>query len=194
MNNNLLFFKDNLLNSLSMNGIVKLKTKRSVWLPVAVSVWLLALCSCGVYKFKDAVIDPSIKTVKIFQIENKARYINPQFSPKLTDKLLQKITSGTKLTRTNSDTAHYVISGTITTYDGTQTVGVSSQQANTNRFTVGVHIVWRKNLKNETEEFDVSRSFDYSANLSFQTAESQLMDEVIRSLTDDIFNHIFSNW
>jgi hypothetical protein len=25
-------------------------------------------------------------------------------------------------------------------------------------------------------------------------AESQLMDEIIRSITDDIFNQIFSNW
>ena len=47
---------------------------------------------------------------------------------------------------------------------------------------------------NETDEFDVSRSFDYSANLSLQQAEGQLLDEVVRSLTDDIFNHIFSNW
>ena len=52
----------------------------------------------------------------------------------------------------------------------------------------------RKTLENKTEEFDVSRSFDYSANLSFNTAEAQLVDEAVRSLTDDIFNRIFSNW
>ncbi len=156
---------------------------------------LLLLSGCGVYKFNDTVVDPTIKTIKILQIENKASYINPQFSPKLTDKIQQKILSGTKLTRTNDDNAHYIIGGTVITYNGGQTVGISSQQANTNRLTVTVHMVLKKTQKNETDEFDVSRSFDYSANLAFSTAEAQLLDEVIRSLTDDIYNHIFaSNW
>ena len=157
-------------------------------------IFLCLLGSCGIYKFNDASIDPAVKTIKIGYFENKARYINPQFAQKLTDKIQQKITTGTKLTRTNDDAAHYIINGTVTTYDGTQTVGVSTQQANTNRLTITVHITLRKTLENKTDEFDVSRSFDYSANLSFSTAEAQLVDEAVRSLTDDIFNRIFSNW
>jgi Lipopolysaccharide-assembly len=164
--------------------------------PLLAGLILLGLScyGCGIYKFNDASIDPAVKTVKIEYIQNKARYVNPQFAQKLTDKIQQKITTGTKLTRTNDDAAHYIISGTVTTYDGTQTVGVSTQQANTNRLTITVHMTLRKTLENKTEEFDVSRSFDYSANLSFNTAEAQLVDEAVRSLTDDIFNRIFSNW
>lgn len=154
----------------------------------------IVLSSCGIYKFNDASIDPNIKTVKIGYIDNKARYVNPQFAAKLTDKIQQKIISATKLTRTNNDDADYVINGVITTYDGSQTVGVSSTQAAANRLTVTVHIVWRKNKENKTEEFDVSRSFDYPATQSFSSAEAQLSDEVVRNLTDDIFNRIFSNW
>lgn len=154
-----------------------------------------SLTSCSIYKFKDvASIDPKVKTVKIGYIDNRARYVNPQLSQKFTDKLQQKITSGTKLTRTNNDDAHYVINGTITGYDPSQTVGISAQQATTNRLTVTLHIILRKTLDNTTEEFDVSRSFDYSANLSLQQAEGQLLDEVVRTLTDEVFNHIFSNW
>jgi hypothetical protein len=154
----------------------------------------LLVTSCGVYKFNDASIDPNIKTIKLVIIENRARYVNPQLSPKLNDKWQQKITSQTKLTRTTNDDAHYVISGTITNYDATQTVGVSNQQASTNRLTVTVHIVFRNTLSNKTEEFDVSRSFDFDANLTLTQAESKLLDEMVRSLTDDMFNRIFSNW
>ncbi len=164
------------------------------WQALLVGCLMFVLNGCGVYKFNDASVDPKIKTVKVLFIENKARYINPQFSQMLTDKILLKITSGTKLTRTNSDDAHYIISGTVTSYDPTQTVGVSAQQANTNRLNVTVHIVLKKTLDNKTDEFDVTRSFDYSANVTFQSAESQLLDEIVRSLTDDIFNRIFSNW
>ncbi|MCA6455335.1 MAG: hypothetical protein IM584_04295, partial [Chitinophagaceae bacterium] len=119
---------------------------------------------------------------------------NPQLSQKFFDKIQQKIIGGTKLTRTNDDNADYVISSTITRYDATQTVGVSAQQATTNRLTVSLHVILKKNKSNETEEFDVSRSFDYSASLSLQQAEAQLLDEVVRTLSDDIFNRIFSNW
>ncbi|TAF55533.1 MAG: hypothetical protein EAZ62_02265, partial [Sphingobacteriia bacterium] len=89
-------------------------------------VWLIAclvLASCKVYSFKDAVIPQEVKTVKIGFIENRARYVNPQLSPRLTDALQVKITSQTRLTRTNNDDAHYQISGTITNYDPTLTVG-----------------------------------------------------------------------
>lgn len=160
------------------------------------SLFLLVLfmSGCKIYSFKDAVIPTDVKTVKISPVENKALYVNPQVAQKLYDKLQQKIIGSTRLIRTNNDDADYVIAGTITTYDATQTVGVSSQQASTNRLTVTMHVVWRKNKTNETIEFDVSRSFDYSANLSLQQAEGQLLDEVVRTLTDDVFNRIFSDW
>lgn len=73
-------------------------------------------------------------------------------------------------------------------------MGISAQQATTNRLTVTVHVSLKKTLENKTDEFDVSRSADFSANLSLQQAEGQLLDEMVRNLTDEIFNHIFSNW
>lgn len=155
-------------------------------------LWLFA--GCGIYKFNGATIPAEVKTVKVGFIQNKARYINPQVAQKFTDKIQQKIIGNTRLSRTNDDNADYVINGTITTYDAGLTVGVSAQQATTNRLTVTLHMVWRRTQKNETEEFDVSRSFDYSANLSLQQAEGALLDEMVRSITDDIFNRIFSDW
>ncbi len=152
------------------------------------------MSGCGIYSFKDAVIPDNIKTVKIGFVENKARYVNPQLAPLLTDKLQQKIINQTKLTRTNSDDAHYQIFATITNYDPTQTVGISAQQATANRLTVTVHVVLKKTLENKELEFDVSRNFDFSANLSLSQAEGQLMEDIIRNITDDIFNQIFSNW
>ena len=171
-----------------------MSTKRlilQVWMILIVSFFF---SSCGIYSFRNATIPADVKTVNIKPIENHARYINPQLSQKFTDKLQQKIIGSTKLTGTKSEDAHYVISGYISTYDANQTVGINAQQATTNRLTVTLHMTLKKTLENKSDEFDVSRSFDYSANLSLQQAEGQLLDEVVRSLTDDIFNHIFSNW
>lgn len=149
--------------------------------------------SCHVYSFKDVSIPPEVKTVKIGLIENKARYVNPQLSPRLTDRLQQKIIGQTRLTRTNNDDAHYQINGYVSE-DNITTAGISNQTAATNRLTIGVHITFVNTLIGKTQEFDIARNFDFNANLSRQQAEAVLNEEIIKNLGDEIFNRIFSNW
>lgn len=156
-----------------------------------------SLSSCGIYGFSErGTVSDSARTVKVAQFENKASYVNPQVTPNLTERLRQKILNQTKLTNTNNDNADYNIVGYIADYS-VSTTGVTSnngqQQSSINRLTVRVHISLSK-FGNTPEEFDVSRSFDFSAQQSLQTAEASLLDEMIRNLSDEIFNHIFSNW
>jgi hypothetical protein len=148
--------------------------------------------SCGIYKLNDATVPDSIKTVKVNFIENRASYINPQLSPRLTDKLRQKIVGQTRLTQTNNQ-ADWEISGTITQYNFS-TSAISGQQVATNRLTVGLNITVNDVKANKSDRYDISRSFEFRSNLSFQQAENALGDEMIRTLTDEIFNRIFSKW
>lgn len=160
---------------------------------LAVLFTSINITSCSVYKFNDISVPDSIKTVKITQFENRATYVNPQLSQLLSDRLRQKIVSQTRLSQTNNDNADWVINGTITNYSFS-TSGISQGQEATNRLTVTVHIVRLDTKSNETKEYDVSRNFDFKASLSIQQAESQLRDELIRGVTDDIFNRLFSEW
>ena len=148
---------------------------------------------CGVYKFKDVNIDPNIKTVKVNAILNRARFVNPQLAPQLTDKLRQKIVNQTKLSQTNNDDAHLEITGYVSKYDVT-TSGISNQQVSTSRLNVEVHITLFNHLKNTQEEFDVSHAFDFSSGITLAQAEAQLTPKIIRNMTDEVFNHIFSKW
>lgn len=162
-----------------------------------ITVNLLALVLAGIlfggcYSFQDVSIPPEVKTIRIQYIENRAPYINPQLAPQYNDRLKQKITNQTKLTVIQGEEAHYDVSGTITNYSVT-TAGISNQQAATNRLTVSIKITL-KNEKNEVKNYDVSRNFDFSANLTLQQAESQLNETIIRSMVDETFNRIFSNW
>ncbi|MBL0306892.1 MAG: hypothetical protein IPQ25_12930 [Chitinophagaceae bacterium] len=154
---------------------------------------LFSNSSCGIYKFNDASVPDSIKTVKVNFIENKATYINPQLSPRLTDKLRQKIVGQTKLTQTNNDNVDWEISGTVTQYSFS-TSAITGQQAANNRLTVGIQMILVDHKADKTEKFDVSRSFEFKGNQSFQQAENDLAEEMIRTLTDDIFNKLFSKW
>jgi hypothetical protein len=149
--------------------------------------------SCS-YSFKDVSIPSEVKTVKVNYIENRARYVNPQLSPLLSDKLRQKINNQTRLTQVQGDDAHYEISGTIVSYD-VSTSGISNQQAASNRLMVSVRIKVVNRLDDKKIfEADVSRNFDFSAGLTLNQAEAQLTGTIIQNLTDEIFNRIFSNW
>lgn len=162
--------------------------------PIFYFISLFAVSSCGVYSFKDVSIPPEIKTIRIGIIENKASYNNASLTPNLTERLRQKINNQTRLTQTNSDNAHYDVQSYVSRYDVT-TSGVANQQSTTNRISVTVHVTLRDQLNNkDPQEFDITRNFEFNANISQQTAEAQLLDEMVRNLTDDIFNRLFSNW
>lgn len=154
---------------------------------------LLVAAGCGVYKFKDVSIPPEVKTIKVNFIENRARYVNPQLSPRLTDKLRQKIVGQTRLSQTNNDNVDWELNGFISDYSFS-TSAISNQQVANNRLTVSVHISLTDNTKDKVNDYDVSRSFEFKGTQSFQQAENSLGDEMIRTLTDEIFNRLFSNW
>lgn len=153
--------------------------------------------ACKIYTFNDASIPKEVKTIKISYFENKARTINPQLGSRLTEAFQQKVSNQTKLTRTNDDNAHYQVSGFISTYN-VSTSAISTQQAATNRLTVGVHVVFRNLLEpnpdKQVKEYDISRDFDFSAGLTLTQVETQLMGDIVKNLSDEMFNRIFSNW
>jgi hypothetical protein len=161
----------------------------------------ITLPSCKVYSFKDVSIPAQVKTIHIAYIENRARYINPQLSPQLNDKLRQKINNqASRLAQTQTSDADYDVSGYISDYSVT-TSGISNQQAASNRLNVTVHIIFKNHLDPTGKtvapadfEADVTRNFDFSANLSLNDAEGQLLPTIVSNMTDEIFNKLFSNW
>src|SRR6267154_3479915 len=84
--------------------------------PVLLLLICLAAGSCKIYSFKDVSIPPEVKTIRIGFIENRARYVDPQLSPQLTDKFKTKVSSQTKLVQVQSDNADYDVSSYISEY------------------------------------------------------------------------------
>ena len=123
-----------------------------------------------------------------------ATYVNPQLSPQLTEKLKQKIIGTTRLRQSNNDDAHYDISGYVSQYY-TSTTGISNNNASTNRLSVSFHLFF-KNALDEKKNFeaDLARNFDFPASQSLSQAEAALNSEIVKSIVDEIFNKIFSNW
>ena len=152
-------------------------------------------CATCRYSTKDAApIPQEIKTFRVNYLENKARYVNPQLTPQVTEKLKQKIIGQTRLRQTNSDDAHYDISGWLSDYSVT-TSGISNQNASTNRLNVSFHLIFKNTIDQKKDfEADLTRNYDFDANLSLPQAEARLSDDIIKNLVEEIFNRIFSNW
>ena len=161
---------------------------------------LAALCvatvntGCGVYSFADVSVPDSVKTVRVNFIENRARYVNPQLSPQLTERTKQKIIGNTRLRQTNDEDAHYDISGYVSDYNVT-TSGISNNNASANRLSVSFHLVFKNSL-DQTKNFetDLSNNFDFPATQSLEQAQAALSGEIVKNIVDAIFNKIFSNW
>jgi hypothetical protein len=158
---------------------------------------IYGLTACKIYSFKDVSIPPEVKTINIGFIENRARYVEPQLSPQLTDKLKQKISNQTKLTQVQND-ADYDVTAYVSEYNVT-TAGVSNQNASINRLTVSVHLALKNKLNDQklgTPDFetDISRNFDFPASQSLNDAQANLTPQIVQQLTDDMFNRLFSNW
>jgi hypothetical protein len=165
---------------------------------------LLATCSMMLVVFNYATckystkdtspIPPEVKNFRVNYLENKARYVNPQLSPTLTEKLKQKIIGQTRLRQINGDEAHYDISGYFTDYSVT-TTGITNQNASTNRLNVSFHLIFKNTLDQKKDfETDITNNYDFNAQKSLQEAEAQLSNDIIKNLVDGIFNKIFSNW
>lgn len=154
-------------------------------------VFQFATCK---YSTRDtAPIPPEITTFRVNYFDNRARYVNPQLSPQLTERFKQRVISQTRL-REVSDDPHYDISGYISTYSVT-TSGVANQQAARNRLNVGFHLIFKNTLDpSKNFEADVSSNFDFDASKSLAQAESELSDQILKTLSEAIFNRIFSNW
>lgn len=182
-----IYFRFNTLYVLQL--LSKARSSAQVYL-----LLLISMLGNACYSFKDVSIPPEVKTARIQYIENKARIVNPQLSQRLTDRLRQKVINQTRLSQTNSDEAHYDVSGYISDYYVT-TSGISGQQAASNRLNVSVRIIFKNRLDEKKNfEADITRNIDFSSTRSLAQAEAELTDVLVQNLVDEIFNRIFSNW
>jgi Lipopolysaccharide-assembly len=155
--------------------------------------WIMFTNSTCKFGTKSQYIPPEIKTFSIELFTNKASIVNPQLAPRLTDRFRQKIINQTSL-RPISDNGDYHISGYVSSY-AVSTSGIVNGVPGNNRLTVGFHVSLKDNkLPSRSFEADVTRAIEFSANQSLTEAEASKQEDIIKNVTDEIFNRIFSNW
>ena len=158
------------------------------------AVSIVSAVSCGIYSFTGTSIQPDIKTVTIDYFEYKALRVNPSLSNDLTEKMKENFRKMTRLEQVEVD-GDIEIEGSVTGYDVRATAITANDVAAQNRLTVSVKIKFT-NRKYPEDDFEKSFSAyaDYDSMTALDAVESQLCEQIVEQLCDDIFNATVANW
>jgi hypothetical protein len=150
--------------------------------------------SCGIYSFTQSYLSPDVKTVSIEYFPNMALLVVPTLSNTFTEALKDMFTRQTRLTQVDSD-GHLHFSGEITDYRIMPTAITSEEVASQNRLTITVKVRY-VNQMDDKQSFDKSFSAyaDYPGSASIEQYQSELIDEIVKTLTENIFNASVGNW
>ena len=159
-------------------------------------IFTLTVSSCAIsYKFNGASIDYAVtKTIQIDPFPIRSAYVwapmQSIFNNRLTDIFAQQ----TKLRQIKRG-GDLVLSGEIVGFDQFNK-GVSSDgysQMVQLKMTVNVRFV---NTKNHTQDFErqFSATADYEATQQLINVQEELVTQMTKDITDQIFNATVANW
>ncbi len=134
------------------------------------------------------------KTISVQFFSNNTTLGSPSISQKFTEKLRDMVSAQTNLAlmKQNGDLE---FEGSITDYNIAPVAIQSTDQAALNRLSMTVNVKF-KNKFDATKNFEqaFTRFADYKTSSSLSAEEDNLLLEINRQLTEDIFNKAFNNW
>lgn len=147
------------------------------------------------YKFNGASIDyEKTKTIQIDPFPIRSAYVWAPMQAMFNNKLTDIYASQTKLRQVKRG-GDLQLAGEITGFDqynkGVSSDGYSSQVQL--KITVNVRFT---NNKNHTEDFErqFSATADYDASKQLIDVQEELVTQMIKDITDQIFNATVANW
>lgn len=162
-------------------------------------LFIVALCSTFAcvqirYTTTGASIPAEAGTFSVGYFQNNAQLAQPALSQKITNALIDKISSQTRLKLTNG-TGDIHFEGEITGYDTRPEAIQSNEQAAMNRLTVTVNVRFFNKFDPEKDfETRFSRFQLFPSSESLSAVEDQLIDQINTELVEDIFNRALVNW
>lgn len=172
---------------------MKIRIYTLILLTAVLSTTIFTACKVS-YSFTGASIAPNVKTFSVYYFPNRARLVNPNLSQQFTDGLQEKLIKQTSLNQI-SESGDLEFSGQVTDYDVKPMNIGEGDLAAQNRLTITIKV---KFVNNKDHEQDWDKSFtayeDFDSNQSLSAIEDSLVPEIIKKLTDDIFNASIANW
>lgn len=183
---------------LTNNTLITAYKKAGSKLETAFVAMLLAIIavSCSVsYKFNGASIDYSkTKTIQIADFPIRSSYVWGPMGPMFNNQLKDIFANNTKLIQVKRN-GDLKIEGEITQYtQRNKSVTAEGHSAQTElAITVNVRFT---NTTNHSEDFErqFTATSTYETTQSLNAVQEELVTEMIKDITDQIFNATVANW
>jgi len=156
----------------------------------------IALTACTIsYKFNGASVDyTKTKTIQIADFPNRASYVWGPMANLFNNALKDQYANHTKLTQVKRN-GDLKVEGEITKYEQRNKAVSSEGYSAQTELSMTVNVRFTNNV-NHSEDFE--RSFTstttYETTQSLNSVQEQLVTEMIKDLTDQIFNATLANW
>ena len=162
-------------------------------LTIVVATVIFTACKVS-YSFTGAVPMVGVKTFSVYEFPNRAKLVNPNLRQTFIDGLQEKMIRQTSLNQI-TENGDIEFSGQFTEYDVRPMNIQQGDLAALNRLTISVKV---KYVNNKYHEQDWEKSFtgyeDFESSQSLSNVEDNLVTEIVKKLTDDIFNASIANW
>ncbi len=149
---------------------------------------------CGIYSFTGASIPPEAKTVSVQYFPNKAQLIEPLLSEVFTNTLRDQFTSQTNLTMVDNN-GDLALEGEIVDYKISPVAIQGDQTSAMNRLTITVNVRFTNKYEPDKDfETKFTQFIDYLSTEDFNSVKAQLIEQITKDLSDNIFNKAVVNW
>ncbi|MFS1772392.1 LPS assembly lipoprotein LptE [Prevotella histicola] len=169
-------------------------TRHLTWTVTAICLLLLAACSVS-YKFNGASIDYNkVHTIQISDFPIRSTYVWGPMGPMFNNQLKDVFANHTRLQQVKRN-GDLKIEGEITQYQQrNKSVSSEGYSAQTElSITVNVRFTNNTNHKEDFErQFTATSSYETTRNLN--SVQEELVTQMVKDLTDQIFNATVANW
>lgn len=165
------------------------------WFRSILAVLCLVLFSCKAkISMSGASIPPEAKTISVGFFKNNTSLGAPSLAQRFTEKLKDVVSQQTNLAlvRNNGDLQ---FEGYIADYNIAPVAVQTLDQASMNRMTITVNVLYKNRFdpkKNFEQTF--TRFADFSSSENVSSKEPELVQEIYRLITEDIFTRAFNDW
>ena len=171
-------------------------TSKTTYKLLAIGCLLLVISACSVsYKFNGASIDyTKTKTIQIADFPIRSSYVWGPMASIFNNLLRDQYANHTKLiqVKRNGDLR---LDGEITRYEQrNKSVSAEGYSAQT-ELTMTVNVRFTNNT-NHAEDFEkqFSSSASYETTVSLTSVQEELVTQMVKDITDQIFNATVANW
>lgn len=148
----------------------------------------------GGYSFSGASIPDAAKTFSVAYFPNNAPMVSPTLSTMLTETLRDKFLRQTKLQMVEED-GDFAFEGEITGYSSATASVSSDNYALLNRLTITVRVEFTNRIEPQNSFSQTFTQFaDYDSQQLLTDIQSDLDQEIVDQIVNDIFMASAANW